>query len=93
MSGCLCLICTPRGVPGVEHSSVAPRVYVESRVHHEHDAAQADLDRIRAELADRLTRIDQSGDGPFHRDAALGYIADLAPDLLNEALDETGAPQ
>ena len=43
--------------------------------------------RIRAELRDRLDRCDDHDHG-----AAFGWLADNHPDLVREALDETGAP-
>ena len=63
------------------------RESAESRVHAQHDDAEADLARIRAELRDRLDRCDDHDHG-----AALGWLCDNHPDLVNEALDETGAP-
>ena len=50
--------------------------------------AEADLARIRNELRDRLDRCD-----PFDHEAALRQLAHRDPDLVNEALDTTGAPQ
>ena len=59
----------------------------ESRIHDTHDAAEADLARIRAELTDRLDRCD-----PFAHEAALRWLAHENPDAVNEALTETGGP-
>ena len=56
-------------------------------VHRTHDTAERDLARIRNELRDRLDRCDDHDQG-----AALGWLSDNHPDLVNEALDETGAP-
>ena len=50
-------------------------------------AVERDEARVRAELRDRLDRCDDHDHG-----AALGWLTDNHPDLVNEALDETGAP-
>lgn len=47
----------------------------------------ADTARIRRELGDRLDRCTDTDHG-----AALGWLTDNHPDLVREALDETGAP-
>lgn len=51
------------------------------------DRAERDAARVRAELRDRLDRCDDHDHG-----AAFGWLADNHPDLVREALDETGAP-
>jgi len=48
----------------------------------------ADEARIRAELRDRLDRCNDNDHG-----AAFGWLTDNHPDLVREALDETGAPE
>ena len=50
-------------------------------------ARRMDANGFRAELRDRLDRCDDYDHG-----AAFGWLADNHPDLVNEALDETGAP-
>ena len=50
-------------------------------------AIKRDENRIRAELRDRLDRCDDH-DGWL----AFGWLSDNHPDLVCEALDETGAP-
>ena len=57
------------------------------KVHHIHDDAARDLRRIQSEVRDRLDRCD-----PFAYEAALREAAHINPDLINEALDATGAP-
>ena len=47
----------------------------------------ADEARVRAELRDRLDRCTDADHG-----AAFGWLCDNHPDLVREALDETGAP-
>lgn len=47
----------------------------------------ADLVRIYAELRDRLARCTDHDQG-----LAFGWLCDNHADLVNEALDETGAP-
>ena len=51
------------------------------------ESKRADEARIRAELRDRLDRCDDNDHG-----AAFGWLCDNHPDLVREALDETGAP-
>lgn len=50
-------------------------------------ARRDDTARIRRELGDRLDRCTDHDHG-----AALGWLTDNHPDLVREALDETGAP-
>ena len=52
------------------------------------DAIEADIARVRRELADRLDRCTDHDHG-----LAFGWLADNHPDLVREALDETGAPE
>ena len=51
------------------------------------EQAERDARNFRAELRDRLDRCDDHDHG-----AALGWLSDNHPDLVREALDETGAP-
>ena len=51
------------------------------------EAVERDEARIRAELRDRLDRCTDADHG-----AAFGWLCDNHPDLVREALDETGAP-
>lgn len=55
------------------------------------DRIEADLNERRSDARDRLARLDKTGDGPFYRDAVIGWLAHEHPDLLHEALDEAGA--
>jgi hypothetical protein len=59
----------------------------KSRVNRRTDAIERDKARIRAELRDRLDRCDDNDHG-----LAFGWLTDNHPDLVREALDETGAP-
>ena len=85
MSDCICILCIPR-IPGFGEYWLDP-VDRDYRVHHEHPDAEADFERIRAELRDRLDRCTDHDHG-----LAFGWLADNHPDLVREALDETGAP-
>jgi hypothetical protein len=58
----------------------------EDRTHSQHDAAQADFDRVVAELRDRLDETDAD-----IKLAALDWLAQNNPDAVNDALNETGA--
>ena len=53
----------------------------------------ADIQAVTTDVQARLARLDKTGDGPFYRDAVTGWLAHEHPDLLNEALDESGAPE
>ena len=74
--GCDCHAGSPLAGPGVLHEIGCTPTAIER-----------DLARIRAELRDRLDRCTDADRG-----AAFGWLADNHPDLVREALDETGAP-
>lgn len=56
------------------------------KVHTDHTVAEQEQLDLRDETAQRLSRLT-----PLERASALAWLAMKQPDVLNEALDETGA--
>ena len=90
MNDCTCMAGTPLIGPGVLHEigcadsrARALAAYKAKIADRERDAAN-----FRAELRDRLDRCTDHDHG-----LAFGWLADNHPDLVREALDETGAPE